>query len=82
MAEQRKGRQTPTQSVVLPYKKTLGNEAVSLYNKTGRTAQEWQEIQMYDVMAVNDDELWTHAKYGYAVPRRNGKSEILLMREM
>ncbi len=82
MDEPRKGRQTPTQSVVLPYSKTHGQEAIDLYNGTGRTAQEWQEIQMYDILAVNDDGLWTHTKYGYSVPRRNGKNEIVAIREM
>lgn len=33
-------------------------------------------------MAVNDENLWTHMKYGYSVPRRNGKSEILIMRAL
>lgn len=37
---------------------------------------------MFDIMAVNGDNLWTHMKYGYSVPRRNGKSEILMMREI
>jgi len=32
MAEPKKGRQTPTQSVVLPYSKTKGQEAIDLYN--------------------------------------------------
>lgn len=41
MAEMRKGRQTPTQSVVLPYYATKGQEAIDLYNASGRTAQEW-----------------------------------------
>lgn len=41
MAEPRKGRQTPTQSVVLPYYATKGQEAIDLYNASGRTAQEW-----------------------------------------
>ena len=66
----------------MPYEQTKGAEAVSLYNSTGRTAQEWQEIQLYDIMAVNDEGLWTHMKYGYSVPRRNGKSEILIMRAL
>lgn len=39
MTEVRKGRQTPTRSVVLPYTSTLGGEAIELYNSTGRTAQ-------------------------------------------
>ena len=82
MDEPRKGRQTPTQSVVLPYTQTHGQESIDLYNSTGRTAQEWQEIQMYDILAVNDEGLWVHTKYGYAVPRRNGKNEIVAIREM
>ena len=36
---------------------------------------EWQEIQMMDIMAVDDDGQWVHIKYGYSIPRRNGKSE-------
>lgn len=38
MEPKRIGRQTPTTSLVLPYKKTKGKEAVEIYNKTGRTA--------------------------------------------
>ena len=82
MNEKRIGRQTPTQSVVLPYVKTLGQEAIDIYNKTERTAQEWQELLLYDLMAVNDDDLWVHTKFGYSVPRRNGKNEVVIMREM
>lgn len=33
-------------------------------------------------MAVNADGLWTHMKFGWSIPRRNGKSEILIMRAM
>lgn len=82
MDEPRKGRQTPTQSIVLPYTITYGNEAIEIYNTTGRTAQEWQEIICYDIMAVNEEGLWVHTKAGYSVPRRNGKNEVLVMREM
>ncbi|MCM1209108.1 MAG: terminase large subunit, partial [Ruminococcus sp.] len=82
MAEIKKGRQIPTQSVVLPYEKTKGKEAIDLYNTTGRTAQEWQELLSYDILAYNKDGLWVHTKYGYAVPRRNGKNEVVVIREM
>lgn len=75
-------RQTPTISVVLPYLKTQGKEAVELYNATNRTAFEWQVLQCYDIMARNEDGLWTHTKYGLAVPRRNGKNEVVIMREL
>lgn len=76
------GRQTPTQSIVIPYTSTHGHEAIDLYNSTGRTAQEWQELLVYDIMAQNSDALWVHTKFGYSVPRRNGKNEIVAIREM
>ncbi|MDD3185919.1 MAG: terminase large subunit [Anaerostipes sp.] len=82
MDEPRKGRQTPTQSVVLPYSLTKGQEAINSYNETGRTAQEWQELLLSDILALNNDGLWVHAKFGYSVPRRNGKSEVLMIREV
>jgi hypothetical protein len=77
-----KGRQTPTQSLVLPYSETYGPEAIKTYNSTGRTAQEWQELLLCDMMATNAEGLWTHTKYGYSVPRRNGKNEVVAMREL
>lgn len=80
--EARRGRQTPTTRVVLPYNNTLGQEAVDLYQKTDRTAQEWQVNLLRDIMAQNADGLWTHSKYGYAVPRRNGKNEVVAIREL
>lgn len=82
MADKRKGRQTPTESFALPYSETLGLEAAKLYNTTGKTAQEWQELILCDMMAVNEEGLWTHTKYGYSVPRRNGKNEVVVMREL
>lgn len=83
MAEtKRVGRQTPTRSFVLPYKKTNGPEAVRIYEKSGRKAQEWQKLLIYDLLAVEKDGLWVHTKFGYAVPRRNGKNEIVSIREM
>lgn len=82
MTEVRKGEQKPTQSVVLPYTETKGQEAVDIYNSSGRTAQEWQELIISDILAVNDDGLWVHTKCGYSVPRRNGKNEVVVIREM
>ena len=63
--EKKRGRQTPTVSVVLPYEKTEGQEAIRLYNSTTRKAQEWQELMLYDILAVNEDGLWTHTKFGF-----------------
>ena len=80
MDEARIGRQTPTLSVVLPYKESLGGEAVELYDRSGRTAQDWQALMMEDIMALDADGRWLHMKFGWSIPRRNGKSEILIMR--
>lgn len=76
----RTGRQTPTVSRILPYTDSLGSGAVELYNGSDRNAIEWQVRLIEDIMAVNEDGLWTHMKFGYAVPRRNGKSELVIMR--
>lgn len=78
----RVGNQIPTQSIILPYEKSFGDEAVQLYNLSGNTCQEWQALMLNDIMAVNEDGLWTHTKFGYSVPRRNGKTEILTQREL
>lgn len=78
--EIRKGKQTPTICIRLPYTESLGTEAVDLYNKSDREAQDWQALMLEDIMSVNEDGLWVHMKYGWSIPRRNGKSEILIMR--
>ena len=82
MGEVRYGRQTPTASHILPYKDTKGPEAIQYYNESSRTAIEWQELLTYDLMAVDDEGLWIHQKFGYAVPRRNGKNEVVVIREI
>lgn len=78
----RMGAQDPTYKSVIPYKVTKGMEAVFLYQRTERRAIQWQVNLIKDIMAVNEDGLWTHQKFGYEVPRRNGKNEIIVMREM
>lgn len=80
--DKRIGSQVPTTSIVLPYTETEGEAAISLYNSTGNKAREWQERLIYDILSYNDEELWIHTKFGYEVPRRNGKGEILAIREL
>ncbi len=74
-------RQTPTQSVILPYIKSKGHRATRLYAGSKRKALKWQRLLVTDIMAVNQDGLWTHMKFGYSLPRRNGKNEVIVMRE-
>lgn len=82
MTEKRKGNQNPTTSVILPFTETEAQGAVDLYEKSGRTAQEWQRKLLEAILATNDEGLWVHTKFGYSLPRRNGKNEIAAMREL
>lgn len=82
MAGKRIGNQYPTQSVFLPFEKSIGNQAIRLYEESARTAQEWQVRLLHNIMAIRDDGLWVHTKFGYSVPRRNGKNEIVAIREL
>ena len=76
------GNQYPTQKRFLPYEDSLFQETVDIYQRTERTCQEWQSELLKPIMATNDEGLWVHTKFGYSVPRRNGKNEILGMREL
>ena len=78
----RLGNQHPTQSVILPFTNSLYETAIETYEKSGRKAQEWQVELTKDIFAVNDENLWTHTKFGYSLPRRNGKNEVVAIREM
>ena len=79
----RLGRQTPTASVVLPYKSSVGKQAVKLYDQsTKRKALTWQKKLLRDIMARRADGLWVHTTFGFSVPRRNGKNEVIVMREL
>ena len=80
----RLGNQNPTQSVILEYKEeeSLYQKAIEIYEKSKRTAQEWQVNLTKHIYAVNEDGLWTHTKFGYSLPRRNGKNEVVVIREM
>lgn len=78
--EKRVGRQFPTRSVVLPYTDSKGGEALLFYDQSKRKTMPWQQSMLYDIMAVDEDGLWRHIKFGWSIPRRNGKSEILIMR--
>lgn len=78
MEEVRKGLQTPTQSVILPYTETKGGDAVKIYNKSRKKLLEWQENLINAVLAINDEGLFVHQKFGISVSRRNGKSELII----
>ena len=78
----RKGNQNPTQSVILPTRKSLFKETIELYERSGRKAQTWQKNLMKAIMSTTKGGLWTHTKFGFSLPRRNGKNEICVIREL
>lgn len=79
-----KGCQTPTKSVFLleEEKTTEYREAVEIYERSGRTVLDWQVNLLKHIMSLNSDGLYVYTKFGYSVPRRNGKSEVLGLREL
>lgn len=68
--------------MILPGTRSLVREAVDLYKLTGRKPQEWQESLLRSIMLRGEQGLWTHSRFGYSVPRRNGKNEVVAMREL
>lgn len=81
-AEKRFGNQYPTQSVILPFTETKYQEAIEIYEKSKHECYPWQKNLLKEVMAIDEDGLWTHQKFGYSIPRRNGKTEIVYILEL
>jgi len=79
--DKRIGSQMPTKSLFLPYENTVADDAVESYEKSGREAYEWQGNLVSPMMALNGDGLWTHLKFGFSIPRQNGKNEVVAIRE-
>lgn len=75
------GEQKPTKSLIIPYSKSFADEAIELYQKSKRKAYEWQTNILGAILATNDEGLWVHMKFGFSVPRQNGKNEVVAMRE-
>lgn len=79
--EKRIGSQKPTKKLFLPYQETIADEAIESYEKSGRKAYDWQKNLVNPMMALNDEGLWTHLKFGFSIPRQNGKNEVVAIRE-
>lgn len=61
---------------------TKGDEAVRIYQESGRVIMEWQQMQLAGIMATNPDDTWKYMVYCISLSRRNGKGEVLVAREM
>lgn len=78
--EIRYGQQTPTKYFILPFEKSLGQEMIDLYEESGVKHEPWQLFMQNVINAVDDKGFWIHSEVGYSLPRRTGKTEILLPR--
>lgn len=78
----KKGRQKPTQSVILSTRNSEFEQAVELYEKSGKKARLWQINLLKGILSQNKKGLWVHTKFGWSVSRRNGKNEVVAIREM
>ena len=80
----KKGCQDPSKCVFLvsQERKSEYKQAVKIYEASGRKVLKWQKQLLAHITAKNKDKLYTYTKFGYSVPRRNGKSEILALREI
>lgn len=76
------GRQEPTVWSTLPYTHTEGEAVVAAYEATGQSVMEWQKKQINAILAVDDEGKYIHRRYGLSISRRNGKTEVFLMREL
>lgn len=77
MTKKRIGNQEPCKSICLPYKKSLYKDVQSAYEQSGHKVFKWQVNLLKSLMAINKDGLYTHTRFGYAIPRRNGKYVII-----
>lgn len=78
----RLGSQEPTKSRIIPFITTEAEESIQIYKKSGRDAYDWQVGLLQAILAKNKSGLWTHMKFGYSVPRQNGKNEVVAIREL
>lgn len=76
------GRQEPTVWSTLPYRKSEGPAVVEAYEKTGQKVMVWQKKQIKAILAVRKNGQYVHRRYGLSISRRNGKTEVFLMREL
>ncbi|AXU11163.1 terminase [Parvimonas micra] len=82
MATKRKGNQNPTQSLILSTKRSDYKDAIEIYETSKRKAQKWQKNLIKAILSKTSKGLWKHTKFGYSLPRRNGKNEVIVIREL
>ena len=77
------GNQKPQIHIAQKYSKSLGDKAILLAEALSRKLDPWEEDVTRDWMATNSKtKKWVHIRNGVAVPRQNGKSLLIEIREV
>lgn len=82
MARKRRGRPTPTTYRFISTARSDYKEAIELYEKTGQKCLKWQSNLLKAILSKTKGGKWEHTKFGFSVPRRNGKNEVVAIREL
>jgi hypothetical protein len=72
----------PRYCSVAPHSKSLGPRAVELAKLAGLIADEWQELVVEGILALDDTDRFSHFESGVNVARQNGKDGVLEIVEL
>ena len=78
-----RGSQTPRLRVAPEGREDLADMAIELAGMYGLVLDPWQQYVLRRGMRVEDDsDMWASSRVGLSVPRQNGKSALLVAREL
>lgn len=78
-----RGSQTPRLRVAPEGREDLADMAIELAGMYGLVLDPWQQYVLRRGMRVEDDsDMWAASRVGLSVPRQNGKSALLVAREL
>lgn len=80
MTEVRKGSQKPRIDIYRDGDITLAEKTIALLDYYGIHLMPWQKATLRRWMAVDENGKWANADCGLAVPRQNGKTELIIAR--
>ena len=78
------GSQQPTSQSLPPVRResALSTEALDLCRIAGLTLDPWQEVYLREALSEAPSGLWAATECGLAVPRQNGKGDLIMARQL
>lgn len=77
-----KGGQSPRVRLAPKWKSNSAAEVIELCAGYGLYLDEWQQNCLWDILGEQKNGLWAANRVGIAVPRQNGKGELLIALEL